>query len=314
MFAVATWALFIGLTMGWTGPVYRTFFLFGAVLNIPVLAVGSMFLVVGKKAGHVLTLAVGAIAAISTTLTLTVPFENPLPSHGIPVDIFSLGFSPRLFAIIGGALGSTILIALSLISVFRFWRRNRLIVWGNALILLGVFAAAWRGTGLALGDGGGFAFSLLLAVSLIWAGYKVASGKRGAVPEVPISRLQVATVYVSDADDAIRFWTEQLKFEIVADWSGDAGERMIFVRPPDAVTEIGLYEAGEGDLRVGKPTGLVFTSSDVRATVHQMKEKGVKIVADVVMHDYGDGDKPEDLGDLEATFADPDGNTFLIHS
>jgi hypothetical protein len=183
MFAIATWALFVGLTFGWTGPVYRTFFLFGAILNIPVLAIGSMFLVVGKRSGHALTVAVGALAAISTTLTLTVPFENPLPTHGIPVGIFPLGFSPRLFAIIGGALGTTILVALSVVSLFRFWRMNRSIVWGNALILLGVVAAAWQGTGLALGDGGGFALSLLIAVSLIWAGYRVASGKRNAPPD-----------------------------------------------------------------------------------------------------------------------------------
>ncbi len=184
MFAVATWALFIGLTFGWTGAAYRVFFLFGAILNIPVLALGSMFLVVGRKSGHAMTIFLGALAAISTTLTLTVPFENPLPEGGIPEDIFALGFGPRLFAIIGGALGTTILVALSLVSIFRFWRKNRPIVWGNALIVTGVAAAAWRGTGLALGDGGGFAVSLLIAVTFIWAGYKVASGKRpGSVGE-----------------------------------------------------------------------------------------------------------------------------------
>lgn len=133
MFAIATWALFIGLAIGWTGAVYRTFFLFGAILNIPVLAIGSMFLVVGRRSGHALTIAIGA-------------------GHFVPDQCVSL------------------------------WRKNRSIVWGNALILLGIAAAAWRGTGLALGDGGGFAFSLLLAVSLIWAGYKIASGKRNSRP------------------------------------------------------------------------------------------------------------------------------------
>ena len=178
MFALATWALFIGVTFAWSGATYRIFFLFGAVLNIPVLALGSMFLVVGRRAGHAMTIFIGGLTAIATTLTLTVPFENPLPDGGIPEDVFSLGFSPRLFAIIGGALGSTILIILSLVSLFRFWNRNRPIVWGNALILAGVAAAAWGGTGLALGDGGGFALSLLIAVTLIWAGYRVASGHR----------------------------------------------------------------------------------------------------------------------------------------
>jgi hypothetical protein len=178
MFAVATWALFIGVTFAWTGPIYRTFYLFGAVLNILFLALGSMFLVVGKRSGHVMTVALGAFAAIATTLTVTVPFQRPLPDGGVPTDMFEAGFGPRLFAIIGGATGATILIVLALVSLIRFWRKDRSIVWGNALILAGTMAAAWGGTGLALGEAGGFALSLLIAVTLIWAGYRVASGRR----------------------------------------------------------------------------------------------------------------------------------------
>ena len=125
MFALATWAFYVGLTYGWTGPVYRAFYLFGAILNIPYLALGSMFLVVGRRSGHVMTIILGAFTAISTTLTATVPFANPLPESGVPHDIFASGFGPRLFAIIGGAAGSTILIALALVSIFRFWKSNR---------------------------------------------------------------------------------------------------------------------------------------------------------------------------------------------
>jgi hypothetical protein len=177
LFAIATSCLFIGVTFGWTGPVYRTFFLFGAILNIPLLALGSMFLVVGKRSGHVTTIVIGAITAISATLTLTVPFEHPLPASGVPHDMFATGFGPRLFAIIGAAGAATILIILSLVSVFRFWRRDRRIVWGNGLILAGTMSAAWGGTGLALGEAGGFALSLFAAVSFIWAGYRVATGR-----------------------------------------------------------------------------------------------------------------------------------------
>ncbi len=186
MFAVATWAFYVGLTYGWTGPVYRAFYLFGAILNIPYLALGSMFLVVGRRSGHVMTIILGAFTAISTTLTATVPFANPLPESGVPHDIFASGFGPRLFAIIGGAAGSTILIALALVSIFRFWKSNRKIVWGNLLIVAGTFAAASGGTGLALGESSAFAVSLLVAVTLIWAGYRVASGAR-AVPEPAVA-------------------------------------------------------------------------------------------------------------------------------
>jgi hypothetical protein len=180
MFAVATWAFYLGLSFGWTGIGYRAFYLFGAILNIPFLALGSMFLVVGKRSGHTMAVALGALIAISTTLTATVPFANPLPASGVPHDVFASGFGPRLYAIIGGATGSTILIILALVSVLRFWKKNRRIVWGNLLIVAGTFAAASGGTGLALGEGSAFALSLLVAVTLIWAGYRVTSGGRRA--------------------------------------------------------------------------------------------------------------------------------------
>jgi hypothetical protein len=181
MFAIASWALAYGLTLGWTGTSYRTFYLLGAIINIPFLALGSMYLVIGKRAGTVAFIVCGAIAAISTTLTTTVGFARTLPEGGIPHEIFppiSEGFGPRLLAAIAGGLGATILILLALVSLFRFWNKNRRLVWGNALILGGTLAATWGGTGLALGEGAAFAVSLLLAAALIWAGYRIASGAR----------------------------------------------------------------------------------------------------------------------------------------
>jgi hypothetical protein len=188
MFAVATWALVHGLAFGWSGAAYRTFFIFGAILNIPYLALGSMFLVGGKRAGHIMLLFLGGLSAIAITLTTTVDFARPLPVGGIPEDIFpsiSAGFGPRLLAAIGGGLGATILILLAMISLFRFWRSNRRLVIGNLLIVAGTFAASTGGTGLALGRAQGFSLSLLAAAALIWAGYRVASGARVASAASP---------------------------------------------------------------------------------------------------------------------------------
>lgn len=182
-FAIATWALVFGLTTGWTGASYRIFFLFGAVLNIPLLAVGSMFLVIGRRAGHTSFIMTGAIAAMATTLTLTVPFVNPLPPGGIPADIFGaeIAFGPRLFAVIAGALGGTTIVVLGIVSIFRFWRKNGPIIVGNLFIVAGTLAASAGGTNLVfLDDAGTFALSLLVAVLLIWVGYRVARGARRA--------------------------------------------------------------------------------------------------------------------------------------
>ncbi|HSM02673.1 MAG TPA: VOC family protein [Acidimicrobiia bacterium] len=129
-----------------------------------------------------------------------------------------------------------------------------------------------------------------------------------------ISRLQVATVFVSDLERAIEFFVDALGFDIVADWRGDDGDRMVFTLPPGAETEIGLYAPGPDDPRIGISSGLVFTAEDIRATVSELKARGVEFTRDIVMHDYGDGDRPGDTGDLDAEFVDRDGNRFLLHS
>ena len=89
-------------------------------------------------------------------------------------------FGPRLWAAIGGGMGASIIIALALVSAVRFWSRNRRVVWGNAVIAAGVLSASAGGTVLALGAEQGFAVTLLAAVTLIWAGFRIASGGRSA--------------------------------------------------------------------------------------------------------------------------------------
>lgn len=126
--------------------------------------------------------------------------------------------------------------------------------------------------------------------------------------------MQVATVYVTDIDTALDFYVDKLGFDLVADWRGDDGDRMVFTLPPGAETEIGLYAPPPGDPRIGSSRGLVFTAADIRATVEMLRARGVEFTRDVVIHDYGEGDREGDAGDLEAEFSDPDGNRFLLHS
>ncbi|GIU91505.1 MAG: hypothetical protein KatS3mg011_0411 [Acidimicrobiia bacterium] len=186
MFAAATWGLVVGLTWGWSGAAYRVFYLFGAVLNIPYLALGSMFLVGGRRAGHVMHLLVTALAAISVTLVTTTPFASPPDTWSrLPHDVFppiSEGFGPRLLAAISGGVSTLILVVLALVSLVRFWRKDRRVVVGNALILGGTLAAASGGTGLAVGgsESAGFALSLAVAATLLWLGYRTARGARRA--------------------------------------------------------------------------------------------------------------------------------------
>ncbi|MXZ68497.1 MAG: hypothetical protein F4Z17_05830, partial [Acidimicrobiia bacterium] len=121
-------------------------------MNIPVLALGSMFLVVGKRAGHVMLLLMFPFFAIAIPTTLAQPFDaGVLPPGGVPSgrDLWMDMFGPRLWAAIGGGMGATIIILLALVSLARFVRKNPRLVWGNLAIVAGTLAAATGGTILA---------------------------------------------------------------------------------------------------------------------------------------------------------------------
>ena len=182
MFALATWGLFFSLWLGW-GPIsYKFFYLFGAILNVPYLALGSMYLVIGHRTGRAFTGPVIAFSGIA--LLMIAPSRlNTIGDVVIPEagEVFLVG-GPRVLAIMSGAVAGTLLFALALLSLFRFWNKSRPLVWGNALIAAGTLAAASGGTAFArTGLSQLFVVSLPSAALLIWAGYRVASGERGAL-------------------------------------------------------------------------------------------------------------------------------------
>jgi MFS family permease len=49
MFAAASAALFAGTLFGWSAGMYRAYWLFGAVLNVPFLAMGECYLLIKKR-------------------------------------------------------------------------------------------------------------------------------------------------------------------------------------------------------------------------------------------------------------------------
>ena len=51
MFAIASGALWWGAATGWSPAAFRVFFLFGAVLNVPWLALGTVYLLGGRRLG-----------------------------------------------------------------------------------------------------------------------------------------------------------------------------------------------------------------------------------------------------------------------
>jgi hypothetical protein len=185
LYAIATWALAVGLVAGWSSPVFRLFYGFGAILNVPFLGIGSAYLVLGERAGRRLLEWFSLAGAFALFITFTAPFVAPLPGDGLPAgsDVFAdIGTAgptgPRFYALLFNVVGTLLLVGLAGWSAVRFWRTNRRLVAGNVLIVLGGLFPAFGGSLFAIGETSAFALSLLFGAVLLWAGFRVASSAR----------------------------------------------------------------------------------------------------------------------------------------
>lgn len=189
LYAAATWALVVGLANGWSDTSFRIFYLFGAIANIPLLALGSIMLTASAPVARRAVVTVIAFLGLATWITMAAPAVGSIGGVGIPEGsaVFEAGMteidgaplpSPRTFAAIAGGVGTIVVVGLALRSILRNRSTNRRIAWGNVLIVLGTLAPAAGGSLTALGEGGGFALSLLFGAAFLWAGYRTATGRR----------------------------------------------------------------------------------------------------------------------------------------
>ena len=120
-------------------------------------------------------------------------------------------------------------------------------------------------------------------------------------------KIEFNTVYVSDQQRALDFYTQQLGFEVRQDDTMPGDLRWLTVALPDRETGIVLasgYGAGEGaDARVGTFTGVGFTTDDIQALYEQLSGRGVEFTEAPTMQPWGL---------MQAQFADPDGNVFVV--
>jgi catechol 2,3-dioxygenase-like lactoylglutathione lyase family enzyme len=131
-----------------------------------------------------------------------------------------------------------------------------------------------------------------------------------------ITKLSHATIYVTDQNKALDFYTQQLGFEVRTDMVMDGGFRWLTVGPtrqPDL--EIILYAVGAGGmmdeaaarhLKAVLDQGLmgagVFETEDCQATYEALNRKGVEFIAPPQAQPYG----------VEAIFKDGCGNWFSL--
>ncbi|MBI2237816.1 MAG: hypothetical protein HYU54_04720, partial [Actinobacteria bacterium] len=119
MYAAASFALFLGVLGDWTTAEYRVYWLFGAVLNVPFLALGELYLLVrSRTVMNVLLVALLFASAFAASRVRTANLDVTALAKDLPLgkDVFAADTLPyRLsqfyaypayFLLLGGSVWS----------------------------------------------------------------------------------------------------------------------------------------------------------------------------------------------------------------
>lgn len=181
MFAFAAGAFWWGVSAGWSDPVFRCFYLFGAIANVPYLALGSIYLLYGRRLGDRVAAAVTAACLFAAGVITVAPVRHAVAATGLPQGSEVFGPLPRVLAAVSSGVAATVVIVLAVLSAVRLVRHRpgawapRLAL-GNAVIAAGTLVLGASGTlAGSLGDVRAFAVTLTAGIAILFAGFVVAT-------------------------------------------------------------------------------------------------------------------------------------------
>ncbi len=183
LFALASAALATGASTGWDKGTFRAFFLLGAVLNVPWLALGTVYLLMGRTVGNRVRMGLVFFSGLALGVMLTAPMHGTISPDQIPVGKDVFGPLPRALAGVGSGVGAIVVFGGAAWSAVRFARARRpgsgKLAGGNGLIALGTLVLSSGGLLQGIvGSDEAFALTLVAGIALIYAGFAVASGVR----------------------------------------------------------------------------------------------------------------------------------------
>lgn len=179
MFGIASLAAAAGLLGGWNGGSFRTYYLFGAIINVPVLGLGTTYLLAPRRWANVAAVVVVGFSVVATVVVFSTSLlpraGAELAGHDIPHGSAVMPHPVRMMARYYSFVGFVVVVGGALWSSWRLRRQGaahlRTIATANLLIAAGTFVVA-LGSGFAFyGEGWPFSIGLLAGISLMFWGF-----------------------------------------------------------------------------------------------------------------------------------------------
>jgi len=146
----------------------------------------------------------------------------------------------------------------------------------------------------------------------------------------PFLGIHAVNVFVRDQDQSLRFYVEQLGFDVAFDGRLQAGERWVAVAPPDGSAVLALIAPPPHSKQyklIGRATGIVFVAEDVIAKFEEWRRRGVRflntprlrrvkyerhLVTRRSTEEAAGAPEPSVWGGIFTRFEDVDGNSFAL--
>lgn len=183
LFALGAGALWWAESVGWGLGAFRVFYLAGAILNVPWLALGTVYLLADERIADRVRGWLILISGFAVGVVLFAPTRAHVSGDELPTGKDVFGVAPRVLAAVGSGLAALIIIAGAVWSVWHPRRDGSRLLIGNVLIAAGTLILSASGT-LAgrLGKDRAFAITLLIGICVLFAGFLAAISNKPANP------------------------------------------------------------------------------------------------------------------------------------
>jgi hypothetical protein len=194
MFALGSIGLWLGGAIGWTEWTFKLFYLFGAILNVPFLALGTVYLLAGRRRGDPVAAGVALLAAFAAGIVVASPILAGIDPDVLPRGSDVFGPGPRIAAGVGSGVAALVIIGGALWSAARLLTGQRRSVAAaapgipagrlaaaNLLIALGTLVLSAGGLlNSVVDEMDAFAISLVVGIAVIFAGFLMTTAGRPA--------------------------------------------------------------------------------------------------------------------------------------
>jgi hypothetical protein len=175
LYGVGTFTEGATTILGWSEPLFRAWYIAGALLGGAPLAQGTVYLLMKKRTADRLTVMMLTYAAIVSVFVLSTPIVyDAVETHRLSGEVMEWQWV-RLFSPLLNTYAMVFLVGGAGWSAWRYWRRSdrpKSRVTGNALIAVGALLPGIGGSFTRAGMVEVLYVAEILGLLLIWAGYR----------------------------------------------------------------------------------------------------------------------------------------------